>query len=207
MKRMLFVVLAMFLAVSLGACQSGIVADVEHTIGFYNLFGETTELIRKNIDFGNTEGVINGKETTYTFPCMKNDEGFVKKELVFYNDILMSEKTYFSDVGKAYNFAKGYRETFEANYGEKDTYPEITLKNADFFDDISGVESLKENCVYYEDYTVTVADQTTERPWLNKEKAEKMLDGRQFSRIDLRLELTVHAKDAASVSVRYIVVP
>ena len=206
MKKVLSAFLTMILIVSLMACQSKTITDVEHTIGFYNLFGETTTIVMKNIDFGDAQGVTKGNQTTYTFNCANNDEGFVQKQLVFYNDILMAEETYFNDVEQAYNFVKDYRKDFELNYGEKDTYPNVSSPNTDYFDNVTGVEYLKDNFIYYEDYTVEVSNKRTDRPWLNIEKAEKMLDDIKYSRIDLRLELRVNNADSASVSVKYIVV-
>lgn len=206
MKKILLAFLTMVLIISLMACQSKTITDVEHTTGFYNLFGETTTIVMKNIDFGDVQGVTRGNQTTYTFDCSNNDEGFVQKQLVFYNDILMAEETYFNNVEQAYNFAKEYRKNFELNYGEKDTYPNVSSTNADYFDNVSGVEYLKDNCVYYEDYTVEVSDKRTDKPWLNDEKAEKMLGDIKYSRIDLRLELRVNNSNSASVSVKYIVI-
>ncbi len=207
MKKLLLTFITIIVIVSLVACQARTIPDVEHTVGFYNLFGESTETVTKNIDFGNIEGVTKGEQTTYTFDCVDNDEGFVKKQLVFYNDILMAEETYFTDIEQAYNFARKYRKDFELNYGEKDTYPNVSSTNADYFDNVSGVEYLKDNCVYYEDYTVTVSDKKTDEPWLNEEKAERMLGDRKYSRIDLRLELRVNNSNSASVSVKYLALP
>ncbi len=207
MKKLLLAFITTILIISLAACQTKTISDVEHTVGFYSLFGESTEIVMKNIDFGDVQGVTKGEQTTYTFDCVDNDEGFVKKQLVFYNDVLMAEETYFFDVEQAYNFAKKYRKDFELNYGEKDTYPNVSSTNADYFDNVSGVEYLKDNCVYYEDYTVAVSDKKTDEPWLNDEKAEKMLGDRKYSRIDLRLELRVNSSNSASVSVKYIVLP
>lgn len=207
MKRLLLTFITIILIVSLTACQARTTPDVEHTVGFYNLFGESTETLTKNIDFGDIEGATKGDQTTYTFDCDNNDEGFVGKQLVFYNDILMAEETYFADIEQAYNFARKYRKDFELNYGEKDTYPNVSSTNADYFDNVSGVEYLKDNCVYYEDYTVTVSDKKTDEPWLNEEKAERMMGDRKYSRIDLRLELRVNSSDSASVSVKYLALP
>ncbi len=205
MKKLLLGFMAITLAVVLSACNK--IPDVEHSIGFYSLFGESLETVTKNIDFGNVKGNAKGSQTTYTFDCGNNDEGFVKKQLVFYNGVLMAEETYFSDVTKAYNFAKKYRKDFEANYGEKDTYPDVSITNADYFDNITGVEYLKDNYRYYEDYTVEVSDNKTDEPWLNSEKAEKMLGDKKYSRIDLRLELKVNSSDSACVGVKYLVLP
>ncbi len=206
MKKILLAFITVILIICLVACQTKTITDVEHTIGFYNLFGETTAIVMRNIDFGDVQGVAKGEQTTYTFDCVNNDEGFVKKQLVFYNDVLMAEETYFVDIEQAYNFAKKYREDFDLNYGEKDTYPNVSSTNADYFDNVSGVEYLKDNCVYYEDYTVEVSDKRTDKPWLNDEKAEKMLGDIKYSRIDLRLELRVNNSNSASVSVKYIVI-
>ncbi|MBE7013359.1 MAG: hypothetical protein E7416_04755 [Ruminococcaceae bacterium] len=207
MKKLLLTFITIILVVSLAACQVRTTPDVEHTVGFYNLFGESTETVTKNIDFGNIEGVTKGDQTTYTFDCVDNDEGFVGKQLVFYNDILMAEETYFADIEQAYNFARNYRKDFELNFGEKDTYPNVSSTNSDYFDNVSGVEYLKDNCVYYEDYTVTVSDKKTDEPWLNEEKAERMMGDRKYSRIDLRLELRVNSSNSACVSVRYLALP
>lgn len=207
MKKLLLTFITIILVASLAACQVRTTPDVEHTVGFYNLFGESTETVTKNIDFGNIEGVTKGDQTTYTFDCVNNDEGFLKKQLVFYNDILMAEETYFADIEQAYNFARKYRKDFELNYGEKDTYPNVSSTNSDYFDNVSGVEYLKDNCAYYEDYTVTVSDKKTDEPWLNEEKAERMMGDRKYSRIDLRLELRVNSSNSACVSVRYLALP
>lgn len=118
----------------------------------------------------------------------------------------MAEETYFIDIEQAYNFAKNYRKDFELNYGEKDTYPNVGSTNADYFDNVSNVEYLKDNCVYFEDYTVEVSDERTNKHWLNDKKAQKMLGNIKYSRIDLRLELKVNNSNSASVSVKYIVI-
>lgn len=205
MKKILLTFVTTIFLVVLGACQTKTITDVEHTVGFYSLFGESTEIVMKNIDFGDVQGVNEGEQTIYTFDCVSNDEGFVRKQLVFYHDTLVAEETFFADVEQAYNFAKKYRKDFEDNYGEKDTYPNVKSTSSDYFDNISGVEYLKDNYVYYEDYTVTVSDDKTGEPWLNTEKAEKMVNGRTYSRIDLRLELRVHNSNSASVRVKYVV--
>lgn len=203
MKKILALLLIFGIGMSFFGCQRK--SDVEHTVGFYNLFGESLDVITRNIDFDDTEGVIDGNQTTYTFLCDKNDEGVLEKKLVFYNDVLMAEETSFSDVEKAYLFALDYRRDFEMNFGEKDTYPNVTSSNSGYFDDISGVDELKENFTYYEDYTVEVSEKRTQKPWLSAEKAKKMLGDRECSRIDLRLELRVDSKSSAHVSVKYIV--
>lgn len=205
MKKAALTLITTVLVVFLVSCQTKTMTDVEHTIGFYNLFGESIEIVTKSIDFGDVQGVTKGEQTIYTFDCDNNDEGFVQKQLVFYNDVLMAEETYFNDAEQAYYFAKEYRENFELNYGEKDTYPNVKSTNSDYFDNISGVEDLKDNCLYYEDYTVEISDIRTNKPWLNDEKAEKMLGDIKYSRIDLRLELRVNNSDSASVGVKYIV--
>lgn len=207
MKKLLSAFITTIFILSLAACQVKTIPDVEHTIGFYSLFGESVETITKNINFGNTEGITQGKQTTYTFDCIDNDEGFERKQLIFYNDVLTAEETYFTDIEQAYNFAKKYRKDFELNYGEKDTYPNLNSANADYFDNVSDVEYLKDNCVYYEDYTVEVSGKKTDEPWLNDKKAEKMLGDRKYSRIDLRLELRVNSSNSASVGVKYVVIP
>ena len=206
MKKAVLTLITTALIVFLVSCQTKTVKDVEHTIGFYNLFGESIEIVTKNIDFGDVKGVTKGEQTIYTFDCVNNDEGFVKKQLIFYNDALMAEETYFVDVQQAYNYAKKYRQDFELNYGEKDTYPNVSSTNADYFDNVSGVEYLKNNYVYYEDYTVEVSNNRNDKPWLNDEKAEKMLGDIKYSRIDLRLELRVNNSNSASVGVKYIVI-
>ncbi len=205
MKKLLLTFTTTVLLFVLVACQTKTITNVEHTIGFYNLFGETTKIVMKNIDFGDVQGVQKGNQTTYTFDCANNTEGFVKKQLVFYNDVLMAEETYFADIEQAYAFANKYRKDFENDYGEKDTYPNVKSTNSDYFDNISGVEYLKDNCTYYEDYTVTISDDKTDEPWLRSENAMKMLGDIKYSRIDLRLELKVNSSNSASVSVKYIV--
>ncbi len=207
MKKLVLAFITAVILLTFVSCQTTTIADVEHTIGFYSLFGEDREIVMENIDFGNVQGVTKGEQQTYTFDCFNNDEGFVKKQLIFYNNVLMAEETYFDDVENAYNFAKKYRKDFEANYGEKDTYPNVSSTHSDYFDNISGIEYLRDNCVYYEDYTVSISDDKTGEPWLNSEKAEKMLGDREYSRIDLRLELKVNNSNSASVSVKYIVLP
>lgn len=205
MKRLLLIIMTVTLLVISAACNK--MPNVEHSIGFYSLFGETFETVTKNIDFGNAEGAVKGNQTTYTFDCNDNNEGFVKKQLVFYNDVLMAEETYFTDIKQAYNFAKKYRKDFEDNYGQKNTYPGLNITNTDYFDNITGVEYLKDGYRYYEDYTVEVSHSKTDEPWLNNEKAQKMLSDETYSRIDLRLELKVINSGSACVGVRYVVIP
>ena len=177
-----------------------------NTVGFYNLFGESIDIITKNIDFGDVEGVAKGNQITYMFPCGENDERILEKQLVFYNDVLMAEETHFSDLEKAYLFAQDYRRDFELNFGEKDTYPNVKSSNFGYFDDISGLNEIQEGFDYYEDYTVEISDKRKQKPWLSVEKAKKMLGDIKYSRIDLRLELKVESKDSARVIVKYIAV-
>lgn len=205
MKKILIVFLITLLLISMVGCQTKHNSSVEYTVGFYNLFGEHIDVITKSADFGDVKGVTEGKQTTYTFTCNENSESITEKQLVFYNDILMAEKVKFSNLEKAYLFAKEYRKDFEKNYGKKDTYPNMSSPYSGYLDDISSVEEIKKPCNYYEDYTVEVSEKKTDKPWLHIDKAQKMLGDIKYSRIDLRLELQVLSDDLAYVSVKYMI--
>ena len=113
MKKILIVLLITLLLISMVGCQTKHNSSVEYTVGFYNLFGEHIDVITKSTDFGDVKGVTEGKQTTYTFTCNENSESITEKQLVFYNDILMAEKVKFSNLEKAYLFAKEYRKDFK----------------------------------------------------------------------------------------------
>ncbi len=55
MKKASLTLITTVLVVFLVSCQTKTITDVEHIIGFYNLFGESIEIVTKSIDFGDVQ--------------------------------------------------------------------------------------------------------------------------------------------------------
>ncbi len=206
MKKIVSILTCIIICLSFASCGSK-KHDIEYSVGLYSLFGESIEIIEKTIDFEDAQCDTIGNEKTYSFECNNNDFGVTKKKLNFYNDVLYLEQTDFDNIEDAFFYASNYRRDFDLNYGEKDTYPMLVSQNLDFFDNITGVEYLKNGFTYYEYYTVTVSDKKTDVPWLYAEKADKLTGDRKYSRMDMRLELKINSENSASVIVKYDVLP
>lgn len=172
---------------------------VSESEGFYNLFGIDKSVIERNLDLGEVVPEIDGHQEIYSYICDENKKAITQKDLIFYNDVLMGTQFRFDDVEKAYYHCKELRVNLEHAFGEKTTYPSMTLTNKECFDNIGSASQLKEKYVYYEDWT----------PEIDKDvlQIEKMMDGRAYSRIDIRFELSVLSEDNATVSVRYVALP
>ena len=72
--------------------------------------------------------------------------------------------------------------------------------NKDYFDNVKNVSELKSQYTYYEDWKAAFDYQ-------KKENIDKMLDGKDYSRIDIHFELSVIDANNATVSVRYVALP
>ena len=85
-------------------------------------------------------------------------------------------------------------------FGQKATYPGMVQTNKDYFDNVKGVPELKNQYTYYEDWNAVFEGQ-------KQENIEKMLAGRDYSRIELHFVLSVLDENKAIVSARYIALP
>lgn len=165
----------------------------------YTLLGKDKEELQSMIDpdDGWSSTVMESQETYSAVSGVGNSK---LEELVFYNDVFGGYTFYFDSIENAYDFAKEQRNGLESEFGEKTTYPGVETDNKDYFDNIANASQLKEQYIYYEDWTETVDDE-------NREQINKMLGNRAYSRIDVRLELYVLTKNEASVSVKYKALP
>jgi len=72
--------------------------------------------------------------------------------------------------------------------------------NKDYFDSIKSVSELKPGVTYYEDWTAVF-------DYNKKDNLEKMLEGKKYSRTDIRFELKIVDENKAIVSTRIIAIP
>ena len=165
----------------------------------YALIGEDKDTV---INYLEALKVVNpdvsGNQETYTEYVNGNDVKVMN--LTFYNGVMSGFEYEYHNLNSAYEFASYLREELEMTFGEKDTYPEMLHKNKDSFDNVKNVSELKNQYTYYEDWTMYFEGD-------EQENIDKMLDGRDCSRIDMRFELSVIDENKAIVSVKYIVVP
>ena len=68
------------------------------------------------------------------------------------------------------------------------------------FDNIKDVSELKNQYTYYEEWKAVFEGK-------KQENINKMLEGKEYSRIDIRFELSVVNENKAILSVRYIALP
>ncbi len=141
---------------------------------------------------------VSGNQETYTEYVNGNDVKVMN--LILYNDIVAGFEYEYNNLQAAYDFATHLRKDLELTFGEKTTYPEMVQTNKDYFDNVKDVSELKSQYTYYEDWKAAFDYQ-------KKENIDKMLDGKNFSRIDIRFELSVINENKSIVSVRYIALP
>ncbi len=141
---------------------------------------------------------VSGNQETYTEYVDGNDVRVMN--MILYNGIVTGFEYEYHNLGTAYSFATYLRNALELTFGEKTTYPGMVQTNKDYFDNVKDVSELKSQYKYYEDWTVTFDNQL-------KENIDRMLDNKEYSRIDIRFELSVIDESKAFISVRYIALP
>ena len=140
-----------------------------------------------------------GKQETYTEHA-NIDGAKVILKLVFYNDVLSGFEYEYDNVDVAYKEAERLRRDLELTFGEKTTYPGMVQTNKDYFDNIKNVSDLKNQYTYYEDWEAVFEDE-------KQENINKMLEGKDYSRIDIHFELSVIDENKAILSTRYVALP
>ena len=142
---------------------------------------------------------ISGNQEIYTEHA-NIDGAKVILKLIFYNDVLSGFEYEYDNVDVAYKEAERLRRDLELTFGEKNTYPGMTQTNKDYFDNIKDVSELKNQYTYYEDWPAAFDYQ-------KEENINKMLDGKEYSRIDIHFELSVIDENKAILSTRYVALP
>ena len=141
---------------------------------------------------------VSGNQETYTEYVDGNDVKVIN--VVLYNGVVSGFEYEYHNLQAAYDFAAYLRKDLELTFGEKTTYPGMAQTNRDYFDNIKDVSEIKSLYTYYEDWKPGFDYQ-------KKENINKMLGDKTYSRIDIRMELSVIDENKAIVSVRYIVLP
>ena len=141
---------------------------------------------------------VSGNQETYTEYVKEN--GIEVMNMILYNDVVAGFEYEYYDLQAAYDFATHLRKDLELTFGEKSTYPGMVQTNKDYFDNVKNVSELKSQYTYYEDWKAAFDYQ-------KKENIDKMLDGKDYSRIDIHFELSVIDANNATVSVRYVALP
>jgi len=116
--------------------------------------------------------------------------------LTFYNDVLMACEYSFGSHESAFGFAKACMNDLTAALGGKTTYPNVTADFRGYLSELSEAAQIEEMFTYYEDWTCAP----------DEEIILKMTGGADYSRVDLRLELSAYPSDTAVVSMKYMVV-
>lgn len=141
---------------------------------------------------------VSGNQETYSEYVDGNDVKVIN--MVLYNGVVTGFEYEYHDLQAAYDFAKYLRKDLELTFGEKTTCPGMVQTNRDYFDDIKDVSEIKSLYTYYEDWKPGFDYQ-------KKENITKMLGDKTYSRIDIRMELSVSDENKAIVSVKYIILP
>lgn len=139
-----------------------------------------------------------GKQEIYSEYVEGNDAKVMN--LIFYNGIVSGFEYEYHNLEAAYNYAKKLRKDLEMTYGEKTTYPQMSVTNKDYFDSLNDISEIKAQHTYYEDWHAAFDYQ-------KKENIAKMLEEIDYSRIDIRFELSVVDENMAKVSVKYLALP
>jgi len=164
----------------------------------YGLMGEDKESVfdyMEALEFVTPD--VSGKQETYTEYVNGND---VKSmNLIFYNDVMAGFEYEYHNLEAAYEYAVKLRKDLEMTYGEKSTYP-TTATNKACFDTLKSVSDMKSHYTYYEDWNAVFEGK-------KQENINKMLEGKNHSRIDIHFELSVIDENKAIVSTKYIALP
>lgn len=141
---------------------------------------------------------ISGKQETYTEYVDGNDVKVMN--LVLYNGIAAGVEYEYHNLEAAYEYAAKLRKDLEVTYGEKSTYPGMAQTNKEYFDNIKDVSELKSQYKYYENWNAVFDND-------KQENIDKMMNGKDYSRIDIHFELSVMDENKATVSVGYNALP
>jgi len=141
---------------------------------------------------------VSGNQEIYT-EYIRGDD-VTAMNMILYNGIVAGFEYEYDNLQSAYNFASYLRKDLELTYGEKVTYPGMIQTEKDYFDNIKSLSDIKPMCKYYEDWTPGIDGN-------KKENINKMLGGKSYSRMDIRMELNAISENKATVTVRYIALP
>lgn len=141
---------------------------------------------------------VSGEQTTYTEYVNGNDVKVIN--MMLYNDVVAGFEYEYDNLQAAYDFAKYLRRDLELTFGNKTTYPETVQNGKDYFDSINDISELKVQYIYYEDWKAVFDEE-------KQKNIDKMLSGKDYSRIDIHFELSVIGANKATVSVRYVAIP
>ncbi len=135
-----------------------------------------------------------GNQEQWSIQTQENN----KLNITFYNGVFMAYQFMFDNLEGAYEFATEERKTIGKAFGEPTTYPGMSNTGVRF-DEIDSVDSIRNDVPkeYYEDWTPTT-DET---------QIKKMLNGKDFSRIDVRFSFSALAENVFFVQVRYVALP
>lgn len=165
----------------------------------YGLMGENKKSVFEYIEaleFVTPD--VSGKQETYTEYVNGNDVKAMN--LIFYNDVMTGFEYEYHNLEAAYEYAVKLRKDLEMTYGEKSTYPTTTPKDKDCFDTLKSFSELKNHYTYYEDWEAVFEGE-------KQENINKMLEGKDYSRIDIHFELSVIDENKATVSTKYVALP
>lgn len=179
-----------------GGGRKSIHDNYRHNLGLLGEDRETVINYLKALEFVAPD--VSGKQETYTEYIDGNDVKVMS--LIFYNGVMAGFEYEYHNLEAAYEFAAFLRRELEMTFGEKATYPGMAQTNKDYFDNVKGVSELKNQYTYYEDWNAVFEGQ-------KQENIEKMLAGRDYSRIELHFALSVLDENKAIVSARYIALP
>jgi len=163
------------------------------------LLGEDKETVLNYLEaLQSVKPDVSGNQEIYTEYVKEN--GIESMNMILYNNIVAGFEYEYYNLQNAYDFAKHLRKDLELTYGEKTTYPGIVQTNRDYFDNVKDISELKSQYTYYEDWTAVFEGE-------KQENINKMLSGKDSSKIDIRFELNVIDTSRTTVSVRYIAQP
>ena len=165
----------------------------------YGLLGTDKELVfnyLKALEFITPD--VSGKQEIYTEYVNGNDVKVMN--LIFYNDVVAGFEYEYHNLKAAYEYAVKLRKDLEMTYGEKSTYPGMVQTNKDYFDNVQDVSELKNQYTYYEDWKAVFEGE-------QQENIDKMLEGKDYSSINIHFELSVVDENKAIVSTRYVALP
>ena len=134
---------------------------------------------------------VSGNQETYTEYVNGNDVKVIN--MILYNGVVAGFEYEYDNLQAAYDFATHLRKDLELTFGEKSTYPEMVQTNKDYFDNVKNVSELKSQYTYYEDWKAAF-------DYGKKENIDKMLAGKEYSRIDIHFELSVVDENKAIIS-------
>ncbi len=196
-KFSLFLLCFIILFVSVG-CQNEVAPPTTFSSAeLFPLMGKNKVDVIKSLNLNESDAKItkSGDQEDWLIKTDSSD----KINITFYNNVFMAYRFLFNDLEAAYNFAVKDRETVGQALGAPTTYPGYSNSSARF-DKIVDFYSIKNNKIpmeYFEDWT----------PKTDVEQMKKMLDDKDFSRVDIRFSFSALAENIGTVHVRYVAVP